>query len=878
MYTYNRYIGSNDVGDAPENFGIDNTAFHEFMQARAASYPHALNATATHDTKRGEDVRARLQVISAIPRVWFSAVQKWITENASFKRGGKPDVNDEYFIYQTLWGTWPMPGQSLAAYRKRLKAYLVKAMREAKRHTGWNNPDQGYESATLRFVDQILKTKSPFLDNFRKLHTAWLDYGILNSLTQVILKFTCPGVPDIYQGCEGWDFSFVDPDNRREVDFEERNKWLDTVAATTPQSPETLASLWGDRHSGRIKCWMTATLAGLRKARPTLFADGNYYPVNVGGRHRRHVLAYARQLGDEWLLVAVPLHLAGAMPVNGNDIKAFDWENTYIDVPAGAPTRWREALTGRECEISGQLALKDAWGELPLAVWVATAEQPENRSDRAAGVLLPIFSLSGPFGTGDLGSETFRFIDFLRGCKQKYWQLLPNNPTDEAAAYSPYSAHAAMAGNPLFLDLERFKRQGWLTEEELAAHRLPIARQVDYKRAEALKNFFFGKSFRSYLQQRNAIKDPHFENFCARESGWLDDYAYYTVLKELHGQRPWYAWPQRYRQRDGDALAELDRTRRYELNKAKWLQYQFYRQWQQLKVYCNRSGIQLFGDLPFYMNRDAVDVWAHPELFSVDRHGNMRGSAGVPPDYFNAEGQSWGMPVYRWENHAKEGYRWWIDRIRKNLEWYDVLRLDHFRAFYDYWEIPKGAQNATEGQWQSGPGIAFFETLEKAVGRLPFIAEDLGDIHPGIYELRDALGFYGMKVLQFAFGGDIGSSPHAPHRHTPAYVVYPGTHDNNTVRGWYQDELTAAGKAQLHAYTGIRMTSGRVSHALCRMAYASSADIAVLPVQDLLGLGSEARINTPAQPQGNWQWRMSPGSLTRRLQRELLNWVEMYGR
>ena len=878
MYTYNRYIGLNDVGGDLERFGITAAEFHRFMQERAALHPQALNTTATHDTKRGEDVRARLQAITAIPRVWFEAVRTWVKMNSAFKVGGMPDANDEYFIYQTLWGTWPMPGELLDPYRERLKSYLIKAMREAKRHTNWNKPDETYEEATLQFVDRILKPRSPFMKHFRTLHTAWLDHGILNSLSQVVLKFTCPGIPDIYQGCEGWDLSFVDPDNRRPVDFDLRSNWLHDHAQPVRKPAGIGLQLWDDRHSGRIKCWMINTLAELRKTNPALFSEGHYCPLRVGGRYGRHVLAYARQLGENWLIAAVPLHLGAAISSNDNRIRTFDWADTYIEVPGEAPTRWREVFTGNEVTASRRLLLKDVWQGLPMAVCTASSAQPEGDKSRAAGILLPLFSLPANFGVGDLGPEAFRFADFLRSSKQRYWQLLPNSPTDATSSYSPYSAHAAMAGNPLFIGLEWFRHHGWLTEEELLRHRLADNQRVDYKRAEALKNFFFGKSFRSYLQQWDGTEDIAFENFCARESGWLDDFAAYTVLKTLNDQRPWYTWPRRYRLREPHAMSELRRGRKYELRKEKWLQYQFHLQWQVLKSYCNRSGIQLFGDLPFYMSRDAVDVWAHPELFSIDRQGNMQGSAGVPPDYFNAEGQSWGMPVYRWENHAAEAYQWWIERIRKNLEWYDVLRLDHFRAFCDYWEIPENAKNATEGNWRTGPGIAFFESLTNELGELPFIAEDLGDIHQGVYDLRDALGFYGMKVLQFAFGENAGSNEHAPHNHAPSFVVYPGTHDNNTVKGWYRNELTPDARVELQEYIGHRIGLNQVSHALCRMAYASVANIAILPFADLLKLDSSARINVPAETHGNWEWRMPARSLTLRLRSQLQKWVEIYGR
>jgi len=876
MYTYHRYIGANEVGGTPAVFSIAVADFHRFMQQRAKLCPHSLNATATHDTKRGEDVRARLQTFTAFPRIWTTAVKRWMKVNASYKTSGMPDVNDEYFIYQTLWGGFPMPGQAVSAYRSRLEAYIIKALREAKRHTDWTNPDQTYEEATCRFVRRLLRPNTPFFRQFGALHRELTDATIVNSVTQVVLKFTCPGIPDIYQGCEGWDLSFVDPDNRRQVDFDMRQKWQRKLERAKRRGVDAIAEWWKERYSGLLKYGITERLAQLRLSHKALF-QGNYVPLAATGKQRKHVLAFARRQGNEWLLVIVPLHMRQSVISYADGEEPIDWGNTLIQLPKEAPLRWQNVFIDAVYETGGAVQLNDALRQLPVGVW--TASEVSRESPRSAGVLLPLFSLPGPYGVGDLGPEAYRFADFLRGARQRYWLQLPHNPTDEGVDYSPYSIRSAMAGNTLLISLDEMQRQGWITGRELTVNQLPMSDCVDYRQAQALKHFFFGKAFRNYLQQRDGKEDSLFGDFCVRESDWLDDYADYTALRERYRGKPWYAWPKAHRDRDKTAMATFRRKHAHALQQTKWLQYQFHTQWQCLKTYCHQAEIKLIGDLPFYVNHDSVDVWAHRELFCLDSRGRMIGMAGVPPDYFNTEGQNWGMPVYRWESHAAQGYGWWIARIRKNLELYDFLRLDHFRAFHDYWEIPQEAETAKQGRWQVGPGIALFNAVRNAMGELPFIAEDLGDIHEDIYRLRDELGFPGMKVLQFAFGEDVGTNLHAPHFHTVNDVVFTGTHDNDTAVGWYRAELQAAGKSQLKAYTGARRLSPqRAGRALCRMAYASPAWLAILPMQDLLGLDSEARMNVPAAPQANWRWRLKAKQLTTRLQQDLDEWVRLYGR
>lgn len=876
MYTYNRHIGANEVGGNPDSFSLSTEAFHRFMQERAAAYPDALNATATHDTKRGEDARARLQVLTVYPRKWVAAVQKWTECNVVHKTKGSPDVNDEYFIYQTIWGSLPLAGEPLKGYRERLEAYLVKALREGKRNSDWADPDEKYEAAAIRFVRCILRRNSSFLKQIRVLQEDLLDVSLLHSLAQVVLKFTCPGIPDIYQGCEGWDFSFVDPDNRRPVDFQMRSDWQKALEQAGSRR-KVLMRLWKDRGRGQLKYAITTWLANLRQQHAALFRDGVYEPLVVTGRYRKHVLAFARRLIDKWVIVAVPVHLDRAVLGASGNVSRIDWGTTRLVLPQGAPARWRNVLTEEECTADGQLTLSGPMFPLQMAVWEDVTERVD--TGRAAGLLLPLFSLPGRLGIGDMGPEAVRFVDFLQKAGQKYWLMLPHNPTDEGVGYSPYSARSAMAGNTLLLSLEAFAEQGWLTLESLELHAPARLARVDYRQASDVKNFLYGKAFRNYLQQWAEADEPGLHAFCDSQSSWLDDYAAYVVLKEIHKGEPWYAWPAVYRDREESAMAELRRGYAYDLHKAKWLQYQFFAQWQRLRQYAAQLGVQLIGDLPFYLNHDSADVWAHRELFCLDENGRMTGMAGVPPDYFNTEGQAWGMPLYRWDKHVDQGFTWWIERIRSNLDLYDLLRLDHFRAFHDYWEIPAHAESAKEGAWREGPGMALFDAISRELGRLPFIAEDLGDIHEGIYRLRDKLEIPGMRVLQFAFGDEVGTNLHAPHLHGRRDVVFTGTHDNNTAVGWYRSELSPKGKAQLSKYIGVdRLTPQQACLALCRLAYASPAALALVPVQDILGLGSEGRMNVPARPEANWQWRLDMGRLTDRLSRRLQAWMKLYGR
>ena len=896
MYTYNRFIGHDEVGDSPDYFGLTVEEFHQKMIDRQQHWPLALNATSTHDTKRGEDVRSRLNVLTDLTDEWIALVQQWQQLNQELKQSppdpadlpdAAPDANDEYFIYQTLVGAYPMPGQpgnkampdvdapsvDEADFPDRLTEYLQKAMREAKRNSTYDTPNEAYEEATKAFALRLLDKKRPFWADFQAFHRRVADFGIINSLAQVVLKCTCPGVPDIYQGCEGWDLSLVDPDNRRPVDFTLRQQGLDTL--TAPQAETNWADLWENRYDARIKLWLVRTLLAERNQHPELFAQGQYIPLSVEGRYKKHVLAFARRYQQTWYVIVVPLGIAHLGSQQADAVFSIAWDDTRVMLPPEAPERWQNRLLNTEGKAADKgIAVADLFSDLPLAV--LSLEKPP--TERSAGILLPITALPAPFGIGDFGPQATAFADFLGRSKQTCWQVLPLNPVSAECGHSPYSATSGMAGNPLLISPELLVQDGLLDEAELAAYRQPLTHRVDYETVSRLKQELLAKAWQRAQRNLSASQEEAFHQFCEREADWLDDFALYTVLKQQHDDQPWHRWPEAYKLRQANALTTFRREQEAAIQQVQWLQFVFDKQWKALKAYCHRLGIQLFGDLPFYMNYDSVDVWAHPHLFKLDKEGAMTHVAGVPPDYFNADGQRWGMPIFRWDTLKKQNYAWWVRRLQKNQERYDLLRLDHFRAFADYWEVPASEQSAKNGQWQPGPGPDFFRTVQNALGELPFVAEDLGEIGPDVYALRDEFGLPGMRVLQFSFGEDMPQSVNSVHHHTPHSIAYTGTHDNNTSRGWYRQDTGKEQVRQLERYVGHAVGEEDVHTVLARLAYASVANTVILPMPDVLGLDESARLNTPASNASNWTWRLLPEQLSPAIERQLREWTTVYDR
>lgn len=496
---------------------------------------------------------------------------------------------------------------------------------------------------------------------------------------------------------------------------------------------------------------------------------------------------------------------------------------------------------------------------------------------RGAGILLHISSLASSFGIGDLGPEAKAFADFLFHSKQHYWQLLPLNPTEQGQGHSPYSSISSMAGNTLLISPELLVADGLIEREDLKEFYLPQTGKIDYAAVELVKEKIYEKAWHNFNER--SLKELHdgFYKFCEKESYWLDDFSMYMLLKQQHENKPWYRWSYECKVRDEKALAKVLKENKSKIEKIKLLQFLFNRQWLDLREYCNSRGIKFFGDLPFYISYDSVDVWSHRDIFSLDMEGEMIGVAGVPPDAFSEDGQLWGMPVFLWDVLKEKNYNWWVERFKKNMELFDILRLDHFRAFADYWEVPASSPTAKIGKWKAGPGVHFFESMIKSLGNLPFIAEDLGEINEPVYELRDQFNFSGMKVLQFAFGHEMPQNPYIPHNYSANFVAYTGTHDNNTIRGWYRQEGHKY-HHQLERYVGRHLTEDNIHEVMCRLAMASVANIAILPIQDLLGLDEDARMNIPASCKNNWQWRLKPGQITANASKQLEEWTVLYNR
>ncbi|HEY1165365.1 MAG TPA: 4-alpha-glucanotransferase [Chitinophaga sp.] len=492
---------------------------------------------------------------------------------------------------------------------------------------------------------------------------------------------------------------------------------------------------------------------------------------------------------------------------------------------------------------------------------------------RSAGILMHITSLPGPFGIGDIGPAAREFADKLQSSGQRYWQLLPLTPPG-AGLTSPYSAMSAMAGNPMLISPELLVEDGLLSQADLREVMLPSTDTVDFSKARDIKLKLLELAYHNYCNRSEKIFKKEYQAFCEQQAYWLDDFTSFKALSVWHKHEPWIKWRKQYRDREQPAPRSIKAVK----EKQQWCQFIFNRQWMALKAHCNRQGIQLFGDLPFYVAYDAADVWANREIFRLDDKGRMLGVAGVPPDYFNENGQLWNMPVYNWKALRTQRYKWWINRLRRNLEWYDLLRLDHFRAFSAYWEVAAGEDTAKNGAWKPGAGASFMKAVQKAFPSMPFVAEDLGEIDDPVLQLRDEFRLPGMKVLQFAFGEDMPVSPHIPHNHTAHFFVYTGTHDNNTSRGWYSNDIGDDDHQRLAKYTGMKVTEEAAPDVLGRMAYASVARTAILPMQDVLRLDGKARMNTPAVADGNWAWRMLPEQFSEGCISRLKKWTIIYNR
>ncbi len=510
---------------------------------------------------------------------------------------------------------------------------------------------------------------------------------------------------------------------------------------------------------------------------------------------------------------------------------------------------------------------------------------------RSAGILLHPVSLPSGDGIGDFGKNAFRFIDFLIESEIGIWQVLPLGPT--AFGNSPYTAVSSFAGNPLLLSLDVLSEEGWLSQEELAGRPDFSPDFVDYEAVHAWKDPLLRRAAAGFLKDVSSAGSgarDKFEEFCEKEEWWLEDYALFVTAKHYFDARAreegvqdarWnYYWPVELANREPEELSRRREEWREEIEVEKVLQFFFQQQWQQVKQYANKYGVQLLGDIPIFVSPDSADVWANPQLFKLDPRNRPTSVAGVPPDYFSETGQRWGNPLYRWPEHKRTGFSWWISRIRKTLELVDMVRIDHFRGFEAYWEIPAKEPTAIHGKWVKAPGRQLFKKIGQELGDLPIVAEDLGVITPEVQALREEFGFPGMKVLQFAFdpdgrGGLKADNAFLPHNHEQNYVAYTGTHDNDTTLGWFRSRDPQL-QELIRRYAG---SSGQdIVWDLIRVVFMSPARYAIVPFQDPLSLGADARMNTPGTVGGNWSWRVRTEAFNGSVSSRLRDFCRLYGR
>ena len=487
---------------------------------------------------------------------------------------------------------------------------------------------------------------------------------------------------------------------------------------------------------------------------------------------------------------------------------------------------------------------------------------------RASGILLPIFSLPSDYGIGTFGEEAYKFVDMLKNAKQKYWQILPLCPTSYGD--SPYQSFSTFAGNPYFIDLDTLISEGLLSKDECSSVDFgdnPVS--IDYGK------LYFG---RYPLLKKAFVKSKHqerkeFKEFCRENEAWLQEYCLFMAVKGRFGNVSWLEWNEDIKARRPDALKCYTKEMAEEIDFHKFMQYQFFKQWSALKKYANENGIKIFGDLPIYVAMDSADVWSNPSLFLLDEDLNPESLAGVPPDSFSDEGQLWGNPLYNWRNHKKSGYSWWMNRIAHSAKLYDTLRIDHFRGFDAYWAVPHGEKNAVNGEWRKGPGIDLFQKIKKQLGEIDIIAEDLGVQTDSLRILLSETGYPGMKVMQFGFGGE--DNEHLPHNYPAKSVAYTGTHDNTTLSQWY-NELPADNRELLNLY--CRVTYEDPISDIIATVFQSTANLVIIPLQDYLGLGGEARINTPSTLGDNWKWRLEKGRFTSSIQNHIAQLTETFFR
>ena len=496
-------------------------------------------------------------------------------------------------------------------------------------------------------------------------------------------------------------------------------------------------------------------------------------------------------------------------------------------------------------------------------------------SRREAGVLLHITSLPSRFGIGDLGAGAYRFVDFLKSSGQSLWQILPLNPTSGEQFDSPYSSISSFAGNPLFISPEILAEEKLVPYKELEDAPLFPQDFVDYSRARDYKYRILNIAYNNF---KGANSKDDFQKFCEDNSFWLEDFVLYSVGKNVFGGKPWNEWPAQIRDREKGSLRSFKEKYNDQIEKLKFFQYLFFRQWFSLKEYCSRKGVKVIADLPIYVSLDSADTWSHPWIFKLDSSKRPQFLAGVPPDYFSSTGQLWGNPIYDWPALEEEGFRWWVERMKHISKLCDIVRIDHFRGLVAYWQVPAGERTAIKGKWVQAPARNLLRTLFESIPHLDIIGEDLGVITPDVRRVMRDFGIPGMKVLLFAFGEDNPRHPYLPHNYERNCVVYTGTHDNNTVRGWFEKEAQESEKRRFFEYIGRRCSPEEVHWEFIRLSFMSVADKAIVPMQDILGLDDKARMNKPSTTGNNWKWRLRESFLSQEARDKLFSLSCIYGR
>lgn len=478
---------------------------------------------------------------------------------------------------------------------------------------------------------------------------------------------------------------------------------------------------------------------------------------------------------------------------------------------------------------------------------------------RSAGILLHVSSLPGRYGIGDLGREAYQFVDWLASAKQSWWQMLPLGPVGDTNC--PYSSPSSSAASPLFISLDKLVEAGDLSREEIRIAKQPQSSYVNYRAVKAARKKLFPIAARRFFDKAKKRDVERFKKFCHTERSWLNDWSLFTVLSSYFKKDPWWRWPKDIRAYQPDAIKFYQKELRDSIQIEKYLQFRFFEQWQDLRRYAKRSGIKLIGDVPIYCAGDSVDVWSAQDMFKLTNRGTPKAVSGVPPDCFSTDGQLWGTPVYNWPKHKATGFKWWIARLKGCLKTVDLVRLDHFIGLQNYWEVPAKAKTARNGKWVKGPGDSFLAAIYKKLGKAPLIAEDLGLVTPAVAKLRDDWKLPGMHLTHFAFDGG-PDNPNLPFNNAKHSVVYTGTHDNDTTQGWYA-KLAKAERDFLHALTGVK-SKKRVKNIhwdLIRLTYSSCAKMAIIPMQDVLGLSGKNRMNYPSRAKGQWRWRLTTRQL-----------------